>query len=219
MTDGGERRRLQIEAIANLTYSVTPDPAILPSLLDKTRDGTWLDEVIVDGVVVEEDAPAAEATVIIQCDEFKAFPPGVPRTSRDVCECTPGRTKLGQECVPCSPGLWKQIIGDGQCINCGLVGGTTASVGGATECSCTESHALQPGSQVCDRCPKDGVYCPGGSKMPYALEGHYMVNRSFAAPLQCIVKDSSGTSVCLGGKNCESIDDCLGECVDGHTGD
>ena len=72
-------------------------------------------------MVVEEDAPATVATVIIHCDEFKAFPPGVPRTSRDVCECEPGNTKLGAECVPCSPGLWKQIIGDGQCINCPLV--------------------------------------------------------------------------------------------------
>merc|ERR1719506_2551346 len=213
--DAGEQRRLQAGTLA---YTVTPDPALLPALLDKTRDGSWLDEVIVDGVVVEEDAPATEGTVIISCDEFKAFPPGVPRTSRAVCECIPGRTKLGSECVPCSPGLWKQIIGDGQCINCALVGGTTASVGGAVECSCTENHALQPGSQLCDRCPKDGVYCPGGFKMPYALEGHYMVNRSFAAPLKCIVKGSTGESVCLGGKTCEAMGDCLGECVDGHTG-
>ena len=52
--DAGEQRRLQAGTLA---YTVAPDPALLPALLDKTRDGSWLDEVI-----VTESARALTAT-------------------------------------------------------------------------------------------------------------------------------------------------------------
>ena len=51
----------------------------------------------------------------IVCDEFHAFPPGVPQTSKAVCECEPGRSKDGQDCKVCQKGSFKASVGNGMC--------------------------------------------------------------------------------------------------------
>ena len=85
---------------------ITPGADLLDALVGQLQEsqGTWLDEVQVEGIEIREAGMVSIAEVEIVCDKFKVIPPGVEVTSKEVCHCKAGYTRDGDQCVPCEPG-------------------------------------------------------------------------------------------------------------------
>merc|ERR1719399_136644 len=124
-----------------------------------------LGEIQVGGQTLLVAGPAAAPQVVtlaITCGRHEAFPPGVPRTSSAVCECEPGRTRVGRSCEFCQEGTYKPGVGDRACTFCSL-GRSTRSEGATEEaaCMCPPGQVMEAG--VCELCPP-GYWCDGGGK-------------------------------------------------------
>ena len=135
-------------------YEISPGAGASAAVLS-SMDG-WTDEleVTVGGdllAVVEVGTPEL-TTIAITCGTYRAFPPGVPRTSTAACECEPGR--FGLSCEPCPASTYKSEVGNNLagCTRC-PDGRMTVGEGETDEsaCQCFAGEVMENGE--CLACP------------------------------------------------------------------
>ncbi|XP_064632824.1 slit homolog 1 protein-like isoform X2 [Lineus longissimus] len=72
----------------------------------------------------------------MSCPSFSSSPYGSTYSSQ--CQCLPGYTKTGDECVACSVGTYKSVAGSGPCLKCAL--GSEAIYEASAYCDCQAGY-------------------------------------------------------------------------------